>query len=89
MPSRSSTPGWKPRLPWAPTPEERQKGEREYLSREARDCGYLYSEGVDRVRAELTGVFVMLEAVETPVPRSGPTSHQCPSALRRWDCWSA
>ena len=48
------------------TPEQRQGLERDYLERVAEECRYLETEGVDRARAELTDVFVMLEAVESP-----------------------
>jgi hypothetical protein len=48
------------------TPEQRQELERLYLERIAAECRYLETEGVDRTRAELTDVFVMLEAVESP-----------------------
>jgi HEAT repeat protein len=49
-----------------PTLEQRQELERLYLERIAAECRYLETEGVDRTRAELTNVFVMLEAVESP-----------------------
>ena len=48
------------------TLEDRLEFERRYLKRVAEECRYLDTEGVDRVRAELTDVFVMLEAVESP-----------------------
>ncbi|MBN1139859.1 MAG: HEAT repeat domain-containing protein [Anaerolineae bacterium] len=48
------------------TAEERQEAERRYLAEVARECRYLYTEGVDRIRAELTDVFVFLEAVASP-----------------------
>jgi HEAT repeat protein len=48
------------------TPEEKKELEHRYLQRTAKECRYLDSEGVDRVRPELTDVFVMLQAVETP-----------------------
>ena len=48
------------------TTEQRQELERLYLERVAAECRYLKTEGVDRIRAELTDVFVMLEAVESP-----------------------
>lgn len=50
------------------TAEERHEEERRYLARVAEECRYLYTEGVDRVRAELTDVFVMLEAVASLDP---------------------
>lgn len=49
-----------------PTAEECRELERAYLKRVADECHYLYTEGVDRVRAELTEVFVMLQAVQSP-----------------------
>jgi hypothetical protein len=48
------------------TLKDRQALERRYLERVAEECRYLETEGVDRVCAELTDVFVMLEAVESP-----------------------
>jgi len=48
------------------TPEKRRELERLYLERVAEECRCLETEGMDRGRAELTDVFVMLEAVESP-----------------------
>jgi hypothetical protein len=53
----------------APPPvgaEDPQEVERRYLARVREECRYLDSEGVDRRRAELSDVFVMLQAVESP-----------------------
>jgi len=48
------------------TPEQRRELECLYLERVAEKCCTLETEGVDRTRVELTEVFVMLEAVESP-----------------------
>jgi hypothetical protein len=45
-------------------PDDRH--EQDYLARVRDECRYLDSEGVDRRRAELRGVFVMLQALKRP-----------------------
>jgi len=50
------------------TPAARHRYEQRYLKQVRRECGTLYTEGVDQVSAPMTDVFVMLEAVET-LPR--------------------
>jgi energy-coupling factor transporter ATP-binding protein EcfA2 len=50
------------------TPDQMRMHEQRYLKQVRRECGTLYTEGVDQVSAPLTDVFVMLEAVET-LPR--------------------
>lgn len=50
------------------TAEKYRELEHDYIKQVAEECRYLYTEGVDRVRAELTDVFVMLQAVQGPLP---------------------
>ncbi|MCP4544323.1 MAG: hypothetical protein GY832_45005 [Chloroflexi bacterium] len=48
------------------TPDDLAHLEQRYLKAVAEECRWLETEGVDRARAALTDVFVMLEAVESP-----------------------
>ena len=66
--------------PSADTTEKLHTYEKRYLEQVIQECGTLHTEGVDRVTAPLTDVFVMLEALKIP-PREiktdvPPTSEQ-------------